>query len=276
MKLIHIITPTGNYQIDTIFAGVHGEVNASGQFEIAPELKAIHLFNLFNPKMLEDQGIDIMSNLAPINVNESDVPAFKATLMSSLRNRWLSAYEGLPMVGAFARAAVLQERTMVDAAVTSFLDGLNLPQKLVNVERKFENIVTRLTFDDEGGDDGYNDMTGAELGVSDVLNSNSGAWKFASAPFTGVALGQVSTGLKDMHYATGSLVGMLNVHGHDEQINGLLDALSQLPKGLRPAVENVGFAAIEWHQEPVHQTVHAETLILEGEREQPAAETPAP
>jgi hypothetical protein len=54
-----IINSTGNIAVDGILSGVFGTRDASGQFQVAPELTGIYALSLMTPGTIKAYGINI-------------------------------------------------------------------------------------------------------------------------------------------------------------------------------------------------------------------------
>lgn len=243
MKRIVFITSTGNSQADRIFIGAFGRTDENGQFEIAPELKAIHLFALLTPKALAAQGIDLSQSSVTLEVPDEMEAAVKATMVNGLRSHWLETYsESTANMGpGIAKAALEQERAMVDTSVLQMIAATNLPSHGVVLESKFTNLAGA----------GWAPLT---MSAKQVVQENRGAvWAVSEQP-NGLAplMAESQNQNPNTSYASGVVASAITVYAADDaQKAAVTDMMIGLPAVLRSRVidgSNAHLVNIEWHQ----------------------------
>ena len=251
MSKISIIISTGNSQADRIFAGVFGTTSEQGVFEVAPELKEIHLFSMLTPEALAAQGIDLTDNLATIEVAEGNVPAVKATILAGLRDHWLATYDQASVPAGFARAALQAERESVNMAVSKALAKLDLPTNELSLKRTFENINGNPVYGDMEFDED-DTCVGQSMSAGDVL-SKPGVWEVMVVDGLDTSSLPSTVDTSSMNsYLSGSVLTSMTVFGAQDQCEAVLDAIVQLPSSVRnyfPLASNARFAATDWHQQ---------------------------
>jgi Helicase associated domain len=252
MTKIAIITSTGNAQADSIFKGVFGSIGATGQFEVSPELKRIHLFTLLTPEALAAQKIDLSSSYVEVDIAPEHAAAMKATLTSNLSADWDKTYGATlaKLDGGLARAAVEAERASVAKAVAEMLAEYAVPLQVVSLEAVFENVSSQLNYNYDGDDDGV--VNGANTSASIIAHASGNNWTPALQQSVLTELQQVSqTANADTTFVSGVLVNEITIHAEgEEQGNTVLAAVLALPEVLRDSVihpENARILQIEWH-----------------------------
>lgn len=252
MQTINIIISTGSTQTDKIFKGVFGEIDNAGNFQIAPELKGIHLFNLLTPEALAQQGIDLSSNVASIEIDENNASAVKATLMHVLRSSWLQTYDQVAVPAGFAKAALDAERAGVDNAIQKAINDLNLQKLDVQVEATFANHPSRVVYGDDDGDEygGISDSDSLTISAPEVGRTSQ--WRASSQPMDSTQMpAEAEASNTVLDYASGSLVGNMAVYGSGvgevaEVVDAVNRAITQLG-GHHQFVEDAKFVTLNWH-----------------------------
>jgi hypothetical protein len=270
MKNLQIITSTGNGQADKIFKGVFGEIDEQGSFQIAPELKGIHLFNLLTPEALAQQGIDLSRNLVVIGIDEKDESAIKATLMNVLRGSWLKTYDQVDMAPGFAKAALDSERAGVDKAIQAAIDGMNLQRLDVQVEAAFVNQPSTYGDDygDDYGDEGE-DSGGDRLTISAADIARQVQWKMSTTPAdSATAAASIQSSNTSNDYATGQIVGEMTIYAAGVgQASAVVAAVNQAVAALggqHQFVKEPMITAAQWHPyTPVQAAADASAESIE-------------
>lgn len=279
MSKIAFITSTGSYQADRIFVGAFGTVCDQGNFEIADELKGIHLFNLLTPASLKAQGIDLSSNLHVVDIEEPAGAGLRATVLSALRNRWLSIYDQQSLPPGLAKAALESERTMVDQAITKAIEKTGLQFFPIQIERAFEDVhVQRRYADDEDESSGADDFYINPRAIALNTASNAPTWLIAPTSVATDAMHKEARRDASFNYASGELVSEISIALPSwAQLPEIFRAIRQMPGSLLEemgVVENAKFSTVEWHDSP--RQVAGEAAAPNAISDEPGAENPAP
>lgn len=254
MSKIAFITSTSDYRTDKIYTGVFGSLNAAGQFEIAPELKGIYLFNQMTPAMLAEEGVDLSSSIHTADVPEEVVMGVKATLLNAFKESWLNVYDQKQVPAGFAKAALEAEKESVRIAVEKAIENMGLVAQNLNLSRPFVNVHTtgKYSADDEYESD--EEPIGVEVNASNLaLLSGPGQHQWALSAEGVSAVSASSTAVTD--YASGIVNSKLTVYAepdHTEELNvqRVLDAVFSLPAvllGRLPLAANAFISAVEFH-----------------------------
>lgn len=275
MSSISFVTQTGNSQTDKIFVGIFGVNDPVKGFEVASDLKGIHLFTLLTPKALARMGVDISKSLVTIEIGDETIPALKATMLLALKDRWLSTYDARlqgenPDVGT---ALVVEEREQVEAAVVAAIEALNVPRADVQVQAEFKNVAP------ECYDEDYLAPPN-ELYATEVLRSRLGDMTVRSEKLDLSTLTTSSIKLGNAACeADGTVVTEMTLFGQPHQFPEVLAALGQLPAQLVEATslcKNAHFVGqINWHAPTPVDTAAVDAAGAQGD-EAEVAEPLAP
>lgn len=263
MSKVTFITSTGNPRADKIFTGVFGSLNDAGQFEVAPELKGIHLLNLMTPEILAEQGIDLSSSTCTVEVPDEVEMGFKATVLNALSECWNRLYDLENIPAGFARAAIDAEKASVSAAVNAAITSMRLVPQYLNISRSFENVVTVEGYDHDNplSFDQIADRVSINAAYLATYHVFAEPWYFTGAKADAVS--SSSTSIVD--YASGTISSQLTVYaepGHTEELNvqRVLDAVTSLPRtllNLFDLAEKSYISNVEFHAEMRYDTPQA-------------------
>lgn len=280
MSKLAFVTSTGNAQTDRIFNGAFGTIDDAGNFQVAQELKTIHLFALLTPATLEAQGIYLSQSVFEIEVADADLPGIKATMLNALRSQWLDIYalaSGLP--AGLGRAALEAERETVRKNVDDSIEALNVQPSMLKLEAPFQNYLGSPCYRGDEDEDEYegDDVpdNAAIAHASKVVSSQWAVTTVAAAAPTVDADGvwtparllsnTCETSDTRMNYISGSVVSTVTMYGDNPGataafINGLPDVLQQKLSLSR----NARFNEVEWHEyaRDTQTLNNAETLTL--------------
>lgn len=240
MSTISIITSTGNSRTDQIFQGVFGTRNAdTGQFEVAPILRGIHLFNLLPQaeltKML-GQGEEVNSDrLRDLEIQDEASRALQATLINAMGARWLAVYEenaqGLP--AGLGRAALLAERDQVQAALAKMIETLAEPRNDGVLKVTFSNVPGTPVEDDweEGSDDIEDHVinAGSLFGHPDKIRLS---FEVGAEVDQALRSSSSSSNSPLLTHVSGTAQGKCTVFGESEVHGHVLAAMSDLHQDL--------------------------------------------
>lgn len=264
MSKLAFVTSTGNAQTDRIFKGAFGTIDDAGNFQVAQELKTIHLFALLTPAALKAQGIDLSGSVFEIEVADADLPGIKATMLNALRSQWLDIYalaSGLP--AGLGRAALEAERETVRKNVDDSIEALNVQPSMLKLEASFHNhFGVPCYIGDENEDENEEDYApnnAARAHASEVVSSQWAVTTVAAAASTVDTDGvwtparwlsdTCETSDTRMNYISGSVVSTVTMYGDNPGataafINELPDVLQQKLSLSRTAL----FNEVEWHE----------------------------
>lgn len=276
MSKLTLITSTGNAQTDKIFKGVFGAIDANGDFDVADELKGIHLFALLTPQGLKEQGIDLTSSVVELEVADADMGAVKATLLSALKDNWLQMYDAAQVPAGIARAALNAERTSVQRAVDKALDTINVQPKTVVLEAAFSNQTSKFACFDAEEEDDYGVLS-SYVNASEIVDR--APWQIAPAveQATLDALSDRAANSDGaMNFTSGRLVSPTVIYGDNPA--AVIDFINSLPLELTQLLsvgKDARFVDIEWHE---HRREPQDTLneVLTLPAPMPSAGEPIP
>ena len=270
MSKLAFVTSTGNAQTDRIFKGAFGTIDDAGNFQVAQELKTIHLFALLTPAALKAQGIDLSGSVFEIEVADADLPGIKATMLNALRSQWLDIYalaSGLP--AGLGRAALEAERETVRKNVDDSIEALNVQPSMLTLGASFHNhfgVPCYIGDENEDGNEDENEEdyapdNAARAHASEVVSSQwvvttvaaataaptvdtDGVWTPAR-PLSNTC----ETSDTRMNYISGSVISTVTMYGDNPGataafINELPDVLQQK----LPLSRNATFNEVEWHE----------------------------
>lgn len=274
MGKIAIIQDTGNSRVNSIFKGVWGKFEG-GVFNVAPELKAIHLLNLLTPQTLAASGIEFLGDaITEVEVPESVAPGLIATLAKCVADKWDKTYvattDGLGLQSNLASAAIAAERANVASTMQNILEGYMQSQCLspanVLLEANFEDYPGDAIYSDGDGD-GDGDVEGYSASAKAVLSSQGFQWQLAVT--ANAAPSEVKPYIESSDLVAPMLSGkldvQLNVYGADQDNRmSVAEAVASLPKSLRAIfleTSEVSFKDALWHAE---QLVQNDTPVLEA------------
>lgn len=246
MTKIAFIAATGSAQADTIFVGAFGAINDEGNFEIAQELKGIHLFNLLTTDGLKAQGIDLGKSICMVDIEDSAAPALRASVLEALRGRWLSIYDAQSLPPGLAKAALEGERTSVDRAVTKALADIGLPTLSVQVVRAFEDAHVRTHYETDGY---YINPEGIALNQAPT----AAPWLINANRVPTEALSEHADSAVSANFAAGQLISEITVAGSWADLPAVFAAVKMMPAQV---LEDFGFAknakfqSVEWYDTP--------------------------
>lgn len=270
MTKLAILVSTGNPIQDKVLAGAFGTINPAGQFEVANELKGIHLFTLLKPELLGTLGIDMSSGICSVEVADEDLAGVKATMLYALQKSWDANYVAVAgNLEGIAAAAFQAERASVNQAVTAALEKIALPSAVFLLERDVKNLFVYPAdndeYDDEA-DDSSSSSDDVKVTANEIGSRVLGAW--AIAPYVTDMDGlptEATSNQPGLNYFSAKLVSSLVVYGRAQ---ASVDVLAQLPPAFLHKFElekNARFATASFHQEPV--TIEAPAAQGEGSEE---------
>ena len=276
MGKIAIIQDTGNSQVNSIFKGVWGKFEG-GVFNVAPELKAIHLFNLLTPQAMAASGIELGADaISEVEMSENAAPGLIATLAKCVADRWDKTYatalNGFGQAN-IASAAVAAERANVASTMQNILEGYTQSQGLspanVLLEANFEDYPGDAIYSDGDGD-GDGDVEGYSASAKAVLSSQGFQWQLAVTANT--APSEVKPYIESSNLVAPMLSGkldvQLNVYGSDQDNRmSVAEAVASLPKSLRAIfleTSEVSFKDALWHAWQAERLVQNDTPVLEA------------
>lgn len=286
MIKIAIIKDTGNAQANAIFQGVFGAMDGT-TFKVDDSLKRIHLFQLLTPEALAAQGIDFADNIAEIQVPDSLALGMKTTLMSELKQGWLSMYAtslaGMP--SGFAQAALTAERDSVARAVDAAIEATGLSCQPIQLSVFFNNIEPNVVDVDEEGEELISGGGGSYLKSSELAQSlqESGGWRVLEKQEQYCASGFTNRyeTTSAYPYASGHLLTTLPVYANGAvdgysfraEAEMIAQVIADLPKEITQRMglaDRAEFSRVEFHNDFRPQPGD-EVLQLNA----PAADAPA-
>lgn len=264
MTKIAFILNAGRPDANLIFAGAFGAIAADGSFEVAQDLKNIHLFNLMTPQALAAEGINLAESVHEVEITDSAAPALRATMLHALKGQWLAIYDQQNQQPGFARAALQAERAMVAAAVEKSIADIGLPMSSVNIERMFTDAHASRKYgdeDDEAQDgDVYGEGSDVIVGVyvdAVALGRNvapgAPGWAVTSEAVDLSVLEARAETTTVANYASGRLVSSMTVFGAGEEAAAVAQALLAMPPELMnrlSILQNARVASVDWYDSP--------------------------
>lgn len=252
MTRIAIIGASGDHQIDRVLKGVMGHLSPEGVFAPIEEFKNIPLISGMTTEMMQKivTKEDGTEGLIVVDIDDANLPAFKAIMASKLLQSWETAYRAvLSQTNAgLARAAVAGELAKVREGCEACTQVFAGDAPWVRVAKSFDDVPG------EEGEEGE-----GFLNASTVLLNNPENWvpyvgEVATGPFPFDDANRSFEG--DLQNASGVAVLQLRYNGTPD---GLASILNQLPadvasmlcvsdesEGGRQTM-TTGFAEISWH-----------------------------